>query len=647
MTSSSPSTRFGALLFAGLVLAGCDLLGGTDRRLAEAGKLIDQGEYTTAVIVARNAARKEPAHAGAQLLLARAQLRANEIEAALQTLGDAEKAGGNPQQIAAMRARLMFEMGHGAELLQSIDSGQLALDETARPYFRARALQASRRYAEALHAFEKLTSSPDGEADLALRRAECQLALGRRDRASEAVDRALAADADFAPALLVRAEILQLSGDAPGALTVARKAAAAPPGKLDLAERSALYASLIQRELARGDVAAAQADHAALVKLSPQSPLVERLRTQIDLARGEVAVALTRLQTQVQKNPQDGSARLALVAAQLVDNQPALAVHEASTLATGAPNEPRFAELHRQVDELTAMPATGPQRAIATTRILLSMDYAGAARYVFERALKAADDAPELEFARIGLEIQTGQSAVALERARTFAAAHPDAQQAAGVLASAQIAAGDTAGAVATYEKLWSAAPSGPLAIAISSARLEMGATDADKVLRDWLAKNPGDVAARAVLAQNEQQAGRLEAAAREYERVLGATPPSPILLNNLADVYGRIGDRRALDTARRAHAAASGSPQIMDTYGWLLVQSGDVDTGLPMLRAAAAALPDAVDIRYHLGAAQARAGERETARILLEDSLADGRPFAGSDAARRLLSELQAAPAP
>jgi Tfp pilus assembly protein FimV len=82
--------------------------------------------------------------------------------------------------------------------------------------------------------------------------------------------------------------------------------------------------------------------------------------------------------------------------------------------------------------------------------------------------------------------------------------------------------------------------------------------------------------------------------------------------------------------------------PSIADTHGWLLVEAGAVRDGLEILKTADAA-QGAVqpDIRYHYAAALARSGERDQARQLLDDLVANGGEFSSRSEAAALLQSL------
>jgi putative PEP-CTERM system TPR-repeat lipoprotein len=98
--------------------------------------------------------------------------------------------------------------------------------------------------------------------------------------------------------------------------------------------------------------------------------------------------------------------------------------------------------------------------------------------------------------------------------------------------------------------------------------------------LETWLEAHPDDLKVRLVRASYLQQEGSGTVAIPEYERMLESDRANPIVLNNLAWLYHESGDERALDLARRAHELAPTSPEIMDTYGWIMLSSGKHEQG-------------------------------------------------------------------
>ena len=142
-------------------------------------------------------------------------------------------------------------------------------------------------------------------------------------------------------------------------------------------------------------------------------------------------------------------------------------------------------------------------------------------------------------------------------------------------------------------------------------------------------------------VAENYLAKNQFKQAIASLEGVLKLNPANPAALNNLAWAYQQENDARALPTAEQAYKLAAQSPAVMDTLGWILVQKGDTARGVDLLRKAVNLDPKAPEIRYHLAAGLAKAGDKAAARQELEQSLAGGKPFAAMDDAKSLLRQL------
>ena len=116
----------------------------------------------------------------------------------------------------------------------------------------------------------------------------------------------------------------------------------------------------------------------------------------------------------------------------------------------------------------------------------------------------------------------------------------------------------------------------------------------------------------------------------------------SDIVLNNIARIYFDRGDERALETAKSAYQLAPDRAEVIDTYGWMLVQDGEIKKGLHLLERAIDRAPTNDDIRYHWAAALNLTGERENARVELERTLNHQRPFFERESAEALLEKLK-----
>jgi predicted Zn-dependent protease len=112
--------------------------------------------------------------------------------------------------------------------------------------------------------------------------------------------------------------------------------------------------------------------------------------------------------------------------------------------------------------------------------------------------------------------------------------------------------------------------------------------------------------------------------------------------LNNLAVLYQDKGDKRAEPTALQAYKRADKSPEVADTYGWILLQNGKVDEAAKILAAAAAGAPKHPDIQFHYAMAVAKTGKVDDARKQLTELLAQYQKFPTRAEAEKALSELK-----
>ena len=202
---------------------------------------------------------------------------------------------------------------------------------------------------------------------------------------------------------------------------------------------------------------------------------------------------------------------------------------------------------------------------------------------------------------------------------------------------------GNARAAIDAYHRALEIEPASLLVTKLFRAYRSVGEMEtARQTLQDWLSDNPDDAAIRLVLATSDHSDGSQKTASDAYERVLERAPNNFVALNNLAWVYFERGDERALDLAKRAYDPAGRRPDVADTYGWMLVESGQVERGVKILERAARGAPDQMEIHYHLAAAINKAGDPERALEILKQVLASEQRFAAKEDARKLFLSLR-----
>jgi predicted Zn-dependent protease len=195
--------------------------------------------------------------------------------------------------------------------------------------------------------------------------------------------------------------------------------------------------------------------------------------------------------------------------------------------------------------------------------------------------------------------------------------------------------------AAQAYEAAAKMRPSAELATKIYQARLAGRLPKPLEPMEQWVREHPDNIGFRNMLADGYIKTGEKRLAAEQYQLILQRQPKHVPSLNNLAWLYYEMGDQRALPTAREAYALAPQSAAIMDTLGWILVRSGQVAEGLPLLEKAASAANASAEIKYHHAAALARSGAKDRARQQLAQLLGTPASFDGRAEAQQLLIEL------
>jgi tetratricopeptide (TPR) repeat protein len=115
----------------------------------------------------------------------------------------------------------------------------------------------------------------------------------------------------------------------------------------------------------------------------------------------------------------------------------------------------------------------------------------------------------------------------------------------------------------------------------------------AENALQKGLEANPDNPTLLFKLASIQEEAGKIPQANHAYRRILDKMPNHAPALQKLA--LNLSMDASTLDEARklaeRAYGLNQNEPAVQDTYGWILVQSGDVKKGIPLLEAAVKSL--------------------------------------------------------
>jgi len=277
---------------------------------------------------------------------------------------------------------------------------------------------------------------------------------------------------------------------------------------------------------------------------------------------------------------------------------------------------------------------------------LLQMDlgeFEGAGQSI-KKILTLKADHERALLAQINLYLRTGNLDMARTALESYAAVYPDSPDL--IISRGDIALyeQDYPQALQHYQQALADKETSLVVFRIVNTYLAMNDTDSARaVLEKWITEHPDDKQVKLVLASRYHQEDNIERAIELYKEVIRDDPTNMIALNNLAWMYLETDPVEALKLAERAFKLAPEQPEVMDTFGWLLVQQGSqVERGVHLIKSAMEKKPDVDSIRYHYAFALAKSGNKQLAISELKKVLARNTSFPELDAAEALMQELQ-----
>jgi putative PEP-CTERM system TPR-repeat lipoprotein len=261
----------------------------------------------------------------------------------------------------------------------------------------------------------------------------------------------------------------------------------------------------------------------------------------------------------------------------------------------------------------------------ASVQARLAGAYAAAKDY--PRALQILRGAIALDPQRVDLHsdiaavlVQAGRHDDALAEARALQKQRP--KEAAGFIIEADVLAAQQKwrDAATMYRvALGRSADSLTADKAVASLKKLEGSGETSALTGRWLKENPKDLVSHMYLADRAMGQKDYKSAMPHLRILVELQPSNAVLLNNLAWAGAATGDSQAVAHAERAHRLAPTNPFIMDTYGWLLIESGDLKRGVEVLQQAAGLAPGSQEVRLHLAKALLKSGQKDGARKELE----------------------------
>lgn len=650
--------------FAGAVIAWFHLGSSTARldaksAIARSTAALKAHDATSARDYALVAVRDEPSLASAHLALAEAMLALGDGVGAEAELQRARDTGADPKRLPHLRAHALLLQGQPQKAL--VEAGKAAPSFAVYALrIRARALAAGGNWQAADNAFAEAIRLAPADPDLWADQGRFQLARGDVLGANAAAQRVLQLDRDHLGGLVLRAELVRSQyglvaalpwfeaalkrdprslgalveyaatlGDAGrtmDALAATRRALAVQPNS-----PQALYLQSVIAARA-GNSALAQAILARAGNAVDAFPGTLLLKGALDLQSGEYEQAISKLKALLDQQPLNLSARKLLAAAMLRRDSAdtATGLLRPLTAASGADSYALLLTargLERIGDRQGAAGLIDRSLAPASpTSQAFSMDDR------LETLSAQADQRPGDPAAQVALLrglYGAGNSMRALATAQQIAAANQGVPSAQLLLGDAFMLAGRPNDALATYRRAaglrFDAATMARLVEALGAAGKNQ---EAANVLGLFLSQNPINVAALRLSARSQLRAGEYAAAINSLEQVRSQNGDGDAVLNaELALAYAGAGaSEEAQELGEAAYALAPANPLVVEAFGWVLYQAGDLAHAAELTRKALRLVPDAPDLRWQLAQIQADAGDKDQASLLIQGLLADSR---------------------
>jgi putative PEP-CTERM system TPR-repeat lipoprotein len=363
------------------------------------------------------------------------------------------------------------------------------------------------------------------------------------------------------------------------------------------------------------------------------------------------------LQRAVNANPQSVQARLALIEFHLRNKDTKAALTAAQNAMAAMPSEPRILEAAgvaleaagetnqaiEAYNKLATLQPQAPQPLLRLAALHFRQNEPDKAIDSLRRAQALAPKDRTFVPQVVQILLASNRQEDAVKEARELQKRSPDSALGYALEGEIHVRQRKLPQAEAAFREALKREPNADLvAIRLYEVLLAIGKpAEADTFMKTWISKNPKNATVHTFLAERELAARNLQASAAQYRIVIEMEPNNASALNNLAWIGGELGDPKARSYAERAYKLAPRNPDVLDTYGMLLVKAGEAEKGLLLLEEARGLSPGNNERRLNYAKALAKAGRKDAARKELEALQGVKDDFAGKDEVAGLLKGL------
>jgi putative PEP-CTERM system TPR-repeat lipoprotein len=465
-------------------------------------------------------------------------------------------------------------------------------------FFRAREFDSARvQYEAGAKAF------PQNKSAYQKRLVELLATTGRSPDANEVLAAILKDNPKDTDAIAMRAALMLQTGDANQITQAANDLQSLVTKQPD---NHSLRFNLARAYLAKNDPEQARLQLEAAIKVRPDFLVARNQLGRIYIQKGDGAKALKEADEVIALNKNDLTARLIRSTALLMIGDKEKAEGELNTVLRLSPNNPDaryqvgylawqgrdYKRAEQIFEELYKANPKDLRGLVGMTETMVSANRLGEAIKVMETTVEKSPDRRDFRLVLANVYMRDQRYDDAIRMYNDLLKSEPKSPDLLMRLAETQRRKGDVNVAIDTFRRACQAAP-----------------TDSRPFLQ---------------LGLLLEGTGRRDQAKPVYEQVLKIQPDNPVALNNLAFIKAEEGVDldEALTMAQRARQKMPGSPDIMDTLGWIYIKKNLSDDAIRTFRELNQAEPSRATYRLHYGMALLQKGDKPSARRELEAAM-------------------------
>ena len=372
-----------------------------------------------------------------------------------------------------------------------------------------------------------------------------------------------------------------------------------------------------------------------LLAINPRNATAWQALARLSAARGEDPEEASKLLAKaVAANQDDISSRLMLIEHFVRTKDNGRAMSAAQDAVARMPDSPDLTDALGVVQQASgnfsgaivtfakvgAMEPLSPRAQLRIAAVQMASRDNLAAEQSLRKALEIQPSNLEAQRQLIQLSVELKKFTEASRIAKAVQAQLP--KSAAGFTMEADVAAAqkDWDGAAAGYRAGLSRDASSELAIKLNMTLLGAGRiNESNKFIASWVKDHPNDSNFRIHVGDIAMTRADFLAAESNYLAVLKLQPDNPIVLNNLAEVTGKLRKEGSLAYAERANALAPNQPAFMDTLASLLVEKNQISKAIDLQAKALKLQPANYWLRFNLAKMYIKSGDKIRAKEELE----------------------------